>query len=94
MRYPTDDEIAGRLIDLLTAGFNRSLGALERAGAVDTQRMRTHYKGEGSKYYDLVTEQIESTARYGVAVMRELFRQDGQGGDPAAAPIRNDLNAE
>jgi hypothetical protein len=53
MRNPTDDEIIGRLVWIITDGFNRSLGALEAAGAVDTKKMRAHYTGIGSKYYTL-----------------------------------------
>lgn len=59
------EEIYGLLINILTAGFNRSIGALEQAGAVDTRKMRQHYTGIGSKYHDLVTAQIEMTAKYG-----------------------------
>ena len=73
MRRPTDDEIAGRLVGIISDGFNRSLRALEAAGAVDTKKMRGQYKGIGSKYYDLVTEQVVLTARYGVPSLRQLF---------------------
>ena len=76
MRNPTDEEIAGRLVAIISDGFNRSLGALASAGAIDTKHMRPHYTGIGSKYYDLVTEQIELTARYGVPAVRQLFLQD------------------
>ena len=78
MRNPTDDEIAGRLIAIISDGFNRSMGALERAGAVDTKKMRRHYSGIGSKFYDIVTEQIELTAKYGAPGVRQLFVDDGE----------------
>jgi hypothetical protein len=81
MRNPTGDEIAGRLVAIISDGFNRSLGALERAGAVNTKRMRGYYTGIGSKYYDFVTKQIVLTARYGVPAVWELFLQAGQGPD-------------
>jgi hypothetical protein len=58
MQNPTDDQIAGLLIGIISDGFNRSLGALEAAGAIDTTKMRRHYTGIGSKFYDMVTEQI------------------------------------
>jgi hypothetical protein len=74
MQNPTDDEIASMLVGILTRGFNRSLGALESAGAVNTKRMRGQYKGVGSKYHDLVTEQIEMTANYSVSNLRALFQ--------------------
>jgi hypothetical protein len=77
MRNATDDEITWLLVPIISDGFNRSLGALEKAGAVDTKRMRVHYRGIGSEYYDLVTDQIVLTARYGVSGVRKLFLQAG-----------------
>jgi hypothetical protein len=76
MKNPTDEEIAALLVGIISDGFNRSLRALVQAGAVDTSKMRTQYKGVGSKYYDLVTEQIVLTAQYGAPGLRRLFSQD------------------
>ena len=76
MKNPTDQEIAGLLVNIISDGFNRSLGALEQAGAIDTKKLREHYKGIGSKFYDVVTEQIEYTARYGAPAMRQLFADE------------------
>jgi hypothetical protein len=73
MRTPTDDEIVRRLVAIVGDAFNRSLGALERAGAVDTRGMRSEYKGIGSRYYDMVTQQMALTARYAVGAVRQLF---------------------
>jgi hypothetical protein len=73
MPNPTDDQITGLLIGIISDGFNRSLGALEAAGAVDTKKMRRHYTGIGSKFYDMVTEQIVLTAKYGAPGVRQLF---------------------
>jgi hypothetical protein len=75
MRIPTDDEIAGGLVGIISDGFNRSLGALEAAGAVDTRKMRGQYKGVGSKYYDIVTEQIAQIAKYAVPAIRQLLEK-------------------
>lgn len=61
MTEKLEHDIAALLTALLTAGFNRSIGALEDAGAIKTKKMREEYKGIGSKYYDLVTEQMELT---------------------------------
>lgn len=77
LRNPTDGEIEGRLIEIISDGFNRSLGALEAAGAIDTKKMRSHYKGIGSQYYDVVTEQIGKTAKYGVPTVRDLYLENG-----------------
>lgn len=78
MKHPTDVEIANALVGILTRGFNRSLSALQSAGAVDTKRMRGQYKGVGSKYYDLVTDQMEMTANYSVLMIRALFEGRSQ----------------
>jgi hypothetical protein len=84
MNTPTDDEIAGCLVGIIADGFNRSLGALTEAGAVNTTVMRGHYSGVGSKYYDLVTEQITLTAGYCVPAIRDLFTESGVSRDRAA----------
>jgi hypothetical protein len=78
MRNPTDDQIAGLLIGIISDGFNRSLGALEAAGAVDTKKLRGHYKGIGSKYYDIVTEQIVLTAKHAAPRLRHLILEDSE----------------
>ena len=63
MNKSDEDRIKGFLIGVMSDGFNRSLGALEEANAVNADKMRTQYKGIGSKYYDIVTEQLEYTAK-------------------------------
>ena len=80
MRNPTDDQIEALLIGIISDGFNRSLRALEGARAVDT-KMRRHYSGIGSTYYDMVTEQIVLTAKYGAPGVRQLFLGDGEESD-------------
>ena len=76
MNNPTDEEIAGRLVAIISDGFNRSIGALVQAGALDTTKMQKYYTGVGSKFYDLVTEQITLTARYGAPSLRQLFSKE------------------
>ena len=76
MNTPTDEEVAGRLVAIISDGFNRSIGALVQVGALDTTKMQKHYTGVGSKFYDLVTEQITLTARYGTPGVRQLFSDD------------------
>jgi hypothetical protein len=76
MKNPTDQEIVVRLVNIISDGFNRSLSALEQAGAIDTKKLREHYRGIGSKFYDVVTEQIEYTARHAAPAMRQLFSDD------------------
>ena len=74
----TDDEIAEVLIFMLTDNFNRSLGALVDAGALDTRKMNAHYTGVGSKYYDIVTEQIYRTARLAAPRLRQIIQGAGE----------------
>lgn len=54
----TDQEMCSLLIDIISDGFNRSLNALEEAGAVNTRELGSAYSGIGSKYYDLITERL------------------------------------
>ena len=79
MNIPPDEKIIGLLIAVISDGFNRSLGALERSGAIDTKKLHTEYRGVRSKYYDLVTEQIELTAKYGALAFKQLFQEDENG---------------
>ena len=76
MSTPSEKELAGLLVGIISDGFNRSLRALAEAGAVDTKKLQAQYKGVGGKYYDLVTEQIELTAKYGAAGIRKQWAAD------------------
>jgi hypothetical protein len=76
MSIPSEKELAGLLVGIISDGFNRSLRALAEAGAVDTKKLHTQYKGVGSKYYDLVTAQIELTAKNGAAGIRKHWAAD------------------
>ncbi len=58
--------------------FNRALSALEDAKAIDTKKMREHYNGFGSKYYDLVTEQMKFTEQQLEPIIDEII-QSSQG---------------
>ena len=60
------------------------MGALEEAGAIDSKKMQEHYKGVGSKFYDLVTEQIEYTAKFGAPAICQLFSSDDITGQKAS----------
>ncbi len=73
MNHPTDEEIVRQLVDIISDGFNRSLRSLAETGAIDVTNMRGHYCGVGSKYYDVVTEQIVLSAKCGTTSTRQLF---------------------
>ena len=72
-RTPTDAEIQGALVMILSDGFNRSTGVLRDIGAIDWRKVAPHYKGAGSVYYDLVTDQILLTAMSCTPMIRSLF---------------------
>jgi len=76
MSHVSDEKIAGLLAGIISDGLNRSLGALEKAGAIDTKKFRTKYTGSGSEYYDLVTEQIEITAKYSASAINRLIEEN------------------
>jgi len=73
MAKSREQELANRLETLMTDAFNRSINALKDAGAINTKEMDKCYRGIGSKYYDLVTDQMQNTARSGVPWICELF---------------------
>jgi len=73
MEQPTNQQIEAVLIGIISDGFNRSLNSLAEAGAIDLSSFNRHYTGVGSKSYDLVTAQIEFTAKIGVDGIRSLF---------------------
>jgi hypothetical protein len=73
MKTPTTEEIEGLLINIISDGFNRSLGALREVGVIDEKKLRSKYTGVGSEYYDRVTVQIELTAQYAAPAVLELF---------------------
>jgi hypothetical protein len=58
--------------------------ALEAAGAIDCTKLSRHYTGVGSKYYDLVTEQIELTARWSIRAVRALFAGESPDAEQSA----------
>jgi len=69
---PSADEIADRLVGIIGDGYSRSMAALRKTGALNTEHLDEHYKGVGSKFYDLVTEQIELTAQSTGQSIRQL----------------------
>ena len=73
MSQPTDSELQTLLVNAMTATFNRSLRALEDAGAIDARKLREAYTGIGDPHYDAVTWQIEHTAGSTIPGLRELF---------------------
>ena len=76
MAKPSHEQLKSKLVGIIADGFNRSMNALERARAIDRTKLREHYRGVGTKYYDLVTEQLEYTAEYGAQAIATLYSQD------------------
>ena len=75
MKTISNEKLESLLGGFIADGFNRSIGALVKAGALDTKKMMSKYKGMGSEYYDLVTEQIEYTARFGAQAFQRLLSE-------------------
>lgn len=75
MNAPTEEEISRMLVDIMSDGFNRSMNALEKAGAIDRRGMSKQYVGVGSKFYDMVTEQMGYSAKNAAPAMRQLFHE-------------------
>jgi len=53
------EKICNLAYEAIWRSFNRSISALEEAGAIDKTELNKEYRGVGSKYYDLVTEQMD-----------------------------------
>jgi hypothetical protein len=70
-----NEKIEAVLGGFIADGFNRSLRALVKAGALDATKMMKAYK-PGSHYYNLVTEQIEYTAKYGAEAIQRLLAEE------------------
>ena len=76
MPNPSREEISTLLERIISDGVNRSLAALKDAGALDQRKMSRHYQGVGSKYYDLVTRQVEQTAKWAIPAIQDLFGEN------------------
>ena len=75
MDITNEERIKGFLIGVMSDGFNRSVGALEESGAIDASEMRTQYKGIGSKYYDVVTKELEYTAEFAAPALLKFIEE-------------------
>ncbi len=74
MKQTADDKIFASLVGMLSDGFNRSLKALEDAGAIDATALRSDYK-PGSEYYALVTAALEQTASYARPGIQKIIEE-------------------
>ncbi len=75
MSISNEEKIRSFLIGIMNDGFSRSLGGLEEVGAVDTTEMRRDYKGIGSKYYDVVTKELEYTAKCAAPTLLKFLEE-------------------
>ncbi len=61
MKYvPEDISFQDHTIRIMSDAFNRATNALEDAKGISQKELMKEYKGIGSKYYDIVTEVMES----------------------------------
>ncbi|MEM9282169.1 MAG: hypothetical protein AAGA96_10100 [Verrucomicrobiota bacterium] len=76
------DQLRSLLIPILSDGFNRSIGALEKEKAINLDRLNEAYSGIGSRYYDIVSEQLEYTARYGAESISQYLDELQEHNEP------------
>ena len=69
-------QIEDLLIDIISAGVNRSLCALVNAEAIDSSVIQEHYIGIGSEYYALVSKEIEYTAKHGAKAVKDKLEKN------------------
>ena len=74
MSQSTEERSVASLVGILADGFNRSLTALEGAGAIDTTVLRSDYK-PGSEYYALVTAALEQTVNFAAPGIRKITQE-------------------
>ncbi len=75
MNQPIEDRLTASLINIMTDGFNRSLTALEDAGAIDATQLRSDYE-PGSEYYALATAALEATAKSARSTIRKILEEE------------------
>jgi len=78
MNKALEDQLVSTLLGIMSDGFNRSLNALEKAGAIDLTELRSKYSGIGSEYYDVVTRALETTAESSRTTIREAIESNQQ----------------
>ncbi|TOG77936.1 hypothetical protein CGI94_13495 [Vibrio parahaemolyticus] len=81
MNEKLEKQIQSVLIGIMSDGFNRSINALENAGAINTKKLRAGYKGSGSKYYDVVTAELESTAEQSLPAIKDMIAEINKDSD-------------
>jgi hypothetical protein len=75
MNTDLEEKFISLFSNLMTDGFNRSLVALENAEAVNLKKIKKQYSGIGSKYYDMVTEQMDETVKHAKPEIRKLVAE-------------------
>jgi len=78
MKTDLEKKVESMLIGILSDGFNRSIASLESCDAINTKEMRKEYKGVGSKYYDMVTRELEYTARHAAPYLVGVLQNELQ----------------
>ncbi|MFC3151296.1 hypothetical protein ACFOEK_09690 [Litoribrevibacter euphylliae] len=72
---PTQQEkLNTQLIFVMSDAFNRSIGELQKAKAIDRTELNKEYKGVGSRYYEIVTKEMESCVEQWFALIDKYNR--------------------
>lgn len=80
------DPLKNLLIHAMTDAFNRSISALEEAGAFSLKKMRSEYKGVGSRYYDVVTEAMLQTIAQHQPTFEQFFSRQSKSASSDSTP--------
>jgi hypothetical protein len=80
------DPLKNLLVYAMTDAFNRSISALEAAGAFSLKKMRSGYKGVGSRYYDVVTEAMLQTIAQHQPAFEQFFGEQSKSSSADSTP--------
>jgi hypothetical protein len=75
-----------RSIYAMSDAFNRSINALEEAGAFSLKKMRSDYNGVGSRYYNVVTEAILQTIAQHQPTFEQFISKQSKSSSTCSTP--------
>jgi hypothetical protein len=70
----------------MSDAFNRSINALEEAGAFSLKKMRSDYNGVGSRYYNVVTEAILQTIAQHQPTFEQFISKQSKSSSTCSTP--------
>jgi hypothetical protein len=70
----------------MSDAFNRSINALQEAGAFSLKKMRSDYNGVGSRYYNVVTEAILQTIAQHQPTFEQFISKQSKSSSTCSTP--------